>query len=354
MVHRRLDSTAVRNIRRPNTMGEEWPGGMGTDHSALPARISAGRRAPSLTPVPLGPRKRGQSEACTVTAASARYNRTLPGREHIRTSSGAISERNMKDNRLQRVVKQGRVPVGHMVWEFGTRGIAKIAESADIDFVLIDMEHSGFDNERVANLLAWFKATDIAPFVRIPQHLYHFAARVMDGGALGVMAPIVESAEQARTIVDAVKYLPLGKRGVGLGTAHTDFLNPDPAAYFKRSNENTTIICQIESVAGLKNAEAIAATPGVDILWVGHFDLSNSMGIPAQFQHPQFLEALAKVPAVARQYGKLAGIQPGTMEQAEAWIQAGYNVISWGADSAVYARALREGVAGVRKRTGSK
>ena len=255
----------------------------------------------------------------------------------------------MKKNRLQAAVKSGRIPVGHMVWEFSTRGIAKLVESADLDFVLIDMEHSEFDVDKVADLIAWFKATDIAPFVRVPGCHYHFMARVMDGGALGVMIPNLETPEQARLAVNSVKYAPVGKRGVGIGSAHTDYLNPDPAAYFREANENSTIIAQIESTVGLANLDAIAGTPGIDILWVGHFDLSQSMGIPAQFQHPDFLKALDDVIAACKKHGKLAGIQPSSMEQAEQWVKIGFNVISWKTDSALYGGALRSEVAALRQ-----
>lgn len=257
----------------------------------------------------------------------------------------------MKPNRLQQVLAEGRVPIGHMVWEFQSRGVAQMVGNAGADFVLIDMEHSGFDNETVANLIGWFKATTVAPFVRIPQTMYHFIARAMDAGALGIMNPTVESGEQAKALVDAVKYAPFGKRGVGIGTAHTDWKGADPVTYFDFANRNTTVIAQIESVAGVENLDAIAATPGVDILWVGHFDLSQSMGIPAQFNDPRFLDALHSVPKVAAKHGKLAGIQPGTQAQAEEWIAAGYNVISYGADSAVYGRALHDGIEQMRKLT---
>lgn len=256
----------------------------------------------------------------------------------------------MKDNRFKKVVAAGGIPVGHMIWEFSTRGMAKIAESADLDFVLIDMEHSEFDTDKVADLIAWFKSTTIAPFVRVPQCLYHFMARVMDGGALGVMVGNVETPEQARLLVKSAKYAPLGNRGVGLGSAHTDYLNPDPVQYFQRSNDNTTLIAQIESPIGLKNIEEIAATPGIDILWPGHFDLSQAMGIPAQFQHPDFLKALETVVATARKHHKLAGIQPGTMEQADQWLKMGFNVISWKADTALYGAALRGEVSTLRDR----
>jgi len=254
----------------------------------------------------------------------------------------------MKPNRLKQALGDGRVPVGHMISEFATRGIARIVDAAGVDFVLIDMEHTGFDADRVADLLSWFRATAVAPFVRVPQGLYHFLARTMDAGALGVMVANVETGAQAREIVDAVKYAPLGRRGVGLGGAHNDYVAPDPITYFRESNENTTIICQIESTTGLANLEAIAATPGVDILWVGHFDLTQSMGIPAQFQHPDFLAALGRVVETARRHGKAAGIQPNNMNEARQWRQIGYNVISWSNDISVYRGALEGAVSALK------
>ena len=254
----------------------------------------------------------------------------------------------MKPNLLRQRLSEGRVPVGHMLMEFGTRGIAKIVEAAGVDFVLLDMEHGCMELEHLADLIAWFKATPVAPVVRVPGAFYHFVARCLDAGALGVMAPNVETVEQARTIVNAVKYGPEGHRGLGLGAAHNDYVMPTPAEYLRQANSNTTVICQIESVKGLENLEAIAAVPGVDILWVGHFDLTQSMGIVAQFQHPDFLAALARVPNVARQHGKSAGIQPGSREQAAEWMKLGYNVISYGSDIAVYRSALAGAVAAVR------
>ena len=235
-----------------------------------------------------------------------------------------------------------------MISEFGTRGIAKILESAGVDFVMLDMEHTGFEAERIADLVAWFKATPIAPFVRVPQGLYHFLARTMDGGALGVMVGNVESGEQARAIVQAVKYAPLGSRGVGLGAAHTDYAMPDPVAYFREANENTTVICQIESIKGLANLDAIAGTEGVDVLWVGQFDLTQSMGIPGQFEHPDSIAALRRIAQTAKRFGKRAGIQPGSVPQAEQWLSLGFDVISWKNDVALYRNALAGELATLR------
>jgi 2-keto-3-deoxy-L-rhamnonate aldolase RhmA len=257
----------------------------------------------------------------------------------------------MKENRFQRVLREGGLPAGHMVMEFGSRGLAKILATADLDFVIIDMEHSGFDTERVADLIAWFKATGIAPFVRVPQGLYHFIARTLDAGALGIMVANVETGEQAEAIVHSAKYAPMGNRGVGLGTAHNDYLAPDPKAYFEYANSNTTIICQIESATGLRNLDSIAAANGVDVLWVGHYDLSQSMGIPGRFDHPEFHAALQSVVDAARRHGKLAGIQPGDREQAENWLRAGFQILSWTTDIALYRAALQRDIADLRKLT---
>ena len=231
-----------------------------------------------------------------------------------------------------------------MVMEFGTRGIAQILEAAGVDFAVIDMEHSNFDAERIADLMAWFKATTVAPIVRVPQQFYHFLARSLDAGALGTMVPNVETPEQARDIVQAVKYAPMGQRGVGLGIAHTDYVMPNAEAYLREANERTTVICQIKSPRGVENADAIAGVPGVDCLWVGHFDLSHAMGIPARFQDERFLKALTALVNAANRHGKAAGAQPGSIEQACQWWELGFRVLSWRSDIALYRMALEEGV----------
>jgi len=255
----------------------------------------------------------------------------------------------VKPNRFKQVRAEGRIPVGHMVLEFGTRGIAQMVEVAGADFVVIDMEHTGFSAADIANLIAWFKATAVAPFVRVPQVAYHFIARTLDAGALGVMVPNVKSTGEARAIVDAAKYAPFGKRGVILGEAHTDFRSVDPRAFMEHSNQSTTIICQIESREGLEHLEAIATTPGVDVLWVGHFDLTQSLGIPGQFDNTLFLDALKQVVDTASRHGLGAGIQPGSLAQAQQWMELGFNVISYGGDLYVYLEALSRAIADVRK-----
>lgn len=254
----------------------------------------------------------------------------------------------MLSNRFQDALAGSGAAFGHMIMEFGTRGIAQLVEAAGADFAVVDMEHSGFGTDRIADLMAWFRTTVVAPFVRIPQAQYHFIARALDAGAMGIMAPNVETPDEARELVRAAKYPPWGNRGVGLGTAHTGYRMPNPAAYLEEANARTAIICQIESPLGVSNAAEIAAIEGVDCLWVGHFDLSCAMGIPGQLRAPEFIAALETVVAVARSANKVAGAQPGTPEQAHAWWDLGFRVLSWRSDIALYRIGLEEGIQNLR------
>lgn len=258
----------------------------------------------------------------------------------------------MKENLTKSILAAGDVAVGHMIMEFNTRGMGRMLGVAGLDFVVIDMEHASFSTADVANLIAWTHAGNVVPFVRVPQIEYHLIARILDAGALGVMVPNVKTGVEAKAIVDAVKYAPAGQRGVALGGALTGFRGVNPPEFLNHSNQNTTIICQIESVEGIENLESIASTPGVDILWVGHFDLTQSMGIPGQFGDPRFTDALNAVITTARKHGLGAGIQPGSPEQARQWMEIGFNVISYSADFALYLNALSEGVQTVRRLAG--
>ena len=259
----------------------------------------------------------------------------------------------MKPSRIRQPISGGPVPVGHMLMEFDIPGVAKICEAAGLDFVLIDMEHGPIELPQVARMIAAFKATEISPVVRIPASEYHFVSRVMDAGAHGIMAPNVRSAEQARLLNEAMRYAPEGNRGLGLGCAHNDYIKPDSVRYMAEANRRNVLICQIESVTALECLDEIADVEGVDCLWVGHMDLTQSMGIVGQLHHPDFLAALRRVAAAARARGQFAGIPPGSPDQAREWMETGYNLISYSADIGVYAAALATGAESVRKASGA-
>ena len=255
----------------------------------------------------------------------------------------------MKINRIRELRAEGEIPIGHMISEFATRGVAKITEAAGVDFVIIDMEHSANGIEAVGDLVAWFRATRVTPMVRIPDTEYHFIARALDAGALGIMVPRVDTPEQAQRAVEAARYPPEGRRGLAIGMAATDYVYTSPAEYMPEANRNNIVMCQIETQMGLDNLDAIAALDGVDVLFLGQQDLSHSLGIVAEYKHPRFIEALRKITAAAKRHGKAAAAQPMSASQAKEWIDLGFNVISWGADLVVYELALKAAVEDLRQ-----
>ena len=143
---------------------------------------------------------------------------------------------------------------------------------------------------------------------RVPRGEYHFIARALDIGAFGVMVPMVATAAEAAHIVACTRYPPLGKRGAAFGFAHDDYTGGDVAAKMAALHERTMVIAQIETDEGLRNVEAIAAVAGIDALWIGHFDLTNFMGIPGQFQHPAYLAAVDRVVAACAARGQDPGV----------------------------------------------
>jgi 2-dehydro-3-deoxyglucarate aldolase/4-hydroxy-2-oxoheptanedioate aldolase len=249
---------------------------------------------------------------------------------------------------LRDALEAGRYAAGTMVFEFNTPGIGRILDATGIDFAVFDMEHSGFDLGQVRNVLSWSRAASFTPVVRVPASDYHFLARVLDVGARGVMVPMVGTRAQAEAVVHACKYPPQGGRGAGFGLAHDDFRPGDVAATMARANRENIVILQIETAQGVHNVAEIAAVPGVDIIWIGHFDLTQSLGIPAQFDHPLFVEAIDTVVAACAPRGMPLGIMVNDAAAGRFWIDRGFRVLCYSGDVWLLQRALAEGVGWVR------
>lgn len=239
--------------------------------------------------------------------------------------------------------------VGHFIVEFATPGIGHILRNAGCDFVLFDMEHSGFGFETTKSAVRYFEAAGVPIIVRVPSKEYHHIARGLDVGAEGMMLPMVNDAAEAQHILDCMKYAPDGKRGVALGVAHDKYRIGDVMEALSAANQRTTLFAQIETRAGVENAESIAALDGVDCLWVGHFDLSCSLGIPGQFDHPDFTGAIEKVIAAGRNAGKAVGRLVPTAEQGVELYRQGFDFICYSGDVWVLGAAIRAGVDHIRQ-----
>ena len=256
----------------------------------------------------------------------------------------------MRENKVKKKIAEGGTSLGTFVFEFNTTGIGRLAAEAGAEFVVYDLEHTGWSFETVRLLMATTPAERIAPFVRVPATEYHFIARTLDMGAMGVMVPRVESEAQARRIVDSARYPPLGRRGAAFGVAHDDYTAGDVGKKTGSANRESLLIAQIETTGGIDAAGEIAATDGIDVLWIGQFDLTSSMGIPGQFSHPRFARAVECVLEAARKHGKTAGYMASNVEEANSLLKRGFRILAYGGDLWLYQEALRAGLHAVRHR----
>jgi 2-dehydro-3-deoxyglucarate aldolase/4-hydroxy-2-oxoheptanedioate aldolase len=251
----------------------------------------------------------------------------------------------MRDNPVKESLARGEVVLGTMVTEFVTPGIARLAAAAGAEFVLLDMEHTGYEYERMRGVIAAAEASDVVTLLRVPDSDYQFISRGLDIGAMGVMLAAVGSVEEAKAIAAAARFPPAGRRGFGLLLRRDEFEPEGLPATLAKVNESTMTLVQIENAAGLEAVEEIAAVDGVDALWIGHFDLTASLGIPGDFTNERFLAAVERVTAAGRENGKPTGIVCGSVEQGLDFLERGFRLLAYSIDILLYQDALRDGLA---------
>jgi 2-keto-3-deoxy-L-rhamnonate aldolase RhmA len=249
----------------------------------------------------------------------------------------------MPKKALRKRAMSGDSVLGAMIFEFFTPGIAQILKLAGCEYVIYDMEHAGFSIEQLKTQVAHCRGLGLSPMVRVPRGEYQFLARVLDVGAQGVMVPMVDSVEEARHIVESTHYPPKGRRGAAFGFAHDNYEAGDPKAKMRTADNRNLIIAQIETERGLDCVEDIAALDGIDCLWLGHFDMTNFLGIPGQFDHPDYLSAIQRIVSAGRKHGKALGFMAADEAWAQQYREFGFNMIASGTDQSI----LMAGVANI-------
>ena len=253
----------------------------------------------------------------------------------------------MRANHVKLRLNEGGVSLGTMVFGFASPNIARAAAAGGAEFVVFDQEHTGFGIDTIRELLLAARGTGLMPFVRVPGLPYHLIAGVLDIGAMGVMVPMVSSAEEAEQVVSAVRYPPAGRRGFGL----MDPEDREPAGAaetMRKAQEAILVIVQIENAPGVAAADGIAAVDGIDALWIGQSDLSNALGIPGDFEHPAFHEAVATVRDACERHGKALAIMATSVDDGYARMAQGFRLIAYSGDSRIYTEALRAALDALR------
>jgi 2-dehydro-3-deoxyglucarate aldolase/4-hydroxy-2-oxoheptanedioate aldolase len=258
----------------------------------------------------------------------------------------------MRTNEVKRRLRAGGVSFGTMVFEFFSPGLPRILAEAGAEFAVYDTEHTWFSTEQIGYLIASTRATGMAPFVRVANTDYPLLSRPMDMGAMGLMIPRVETRAQVQEIIRSMKYPPEGERGVALGIAHDDYTGGDVQAKLRQANDESLVIVQVETATAIDNLEEMLAVPGVDVAWVGHFDLTVSMGIPGQFDHPRFLAAMQRVVEVSDRHGIAPGIMQSDVASVRQWMARGFRAIAYSGDLWLMQDALRDGLRQLQEDSG--
>ena len=215
--------------------------------------------------------------------------------------------------------------------------------------VFIDTEHTPHDRNTLSWMCAAYSALDLAPVVRIPAPDPYQAAMVLDGGAAGVIAPYIESVEQVKALGGAVKYSPLKGDRLQAFLDGTGQLEPDLADYLDARNANHVLIINIESVPAMQRMDEILSLPYVDAVLIGPHDLSCSLGIPEQWEHPRQEQAIRQIITSARTHGKGIGIHHNFMHQEIEWVKAGANLVMHSSDISAFNRALTSEFKAIRE-----
>ncbi|MDY0910578.1 HpcH/HpaI aldolase family protein [Microbacterium sp. CFBP9034] len=219
----------------------------------------------------------------------------------------------------------------------GSPLVAEICAGAGLDWLLIDMEHSPNGLESALAQLQAVAAYPVTPVVRVPIGDVVTLKQVLDIGAQNILVPMVSSAEEAATLVAAVRYPPRGGRGVGSALARSARWNR-VEGYLENADEHVSLFVQIETATGVEAAAAIAAVDGIDGVFVGPSDLAASMGLLGQQTHPDVAAAVRRAFDAVRAAGKPVGVNAFDPEVARAYLDAGAGFVLVGADVALLAR----------------
>ncbi|MHB1116075.1 HpcH/HpaI aldolase family protein [Sideroxydans sp.] len=249
----------------------------------------------------------------------------------------------MKSKQLKSKLKRGEATVGSWI-TLGHPGIAEILARAGYDWLVVDLEHSVITIDVAADLIRVIDLCGVAPLVRLTSNNPDQIKRVMDAGAHGIVVPMVNTVADAERAVSAVRYAPEGTRGVGLARAQG--YGVEFKEYLEWQKDGVTVIVQIEHKDALAHLDEILTVHGVDGFIIGPYDLSCSMGLPGQFEHPEFVAAMDQILATGARLGIPAGlhiVEPDSERLAQS-IRQGYRFIAYSVDIRLLDVSARQGI----------
>jgi 2-dehydro-3-deoxyglucarate aldolase/4-hydroxy-2-oxoheptanedioate aldolase len=241
----------------------------------------------------------------------------------------------MRVNLVKKALKEGKVQYGTAFWQLRSPEIPRMLKAAGFHWAFIDTEHGGFDVETVQDICRVANLVDFCPVVRIADLQYSLIARTLDCGAQGILFPRVESPELLERAVSWTKFPPCGVRGYGLAHPQIDYEARTFTEVIDHMNANTMVVLQIETQRALDAREELLSVPGIDAVMVGPADLSISLGVPGDFQHPKMVEAMEAIRDSCNARGIAPGTQTRTIALAKFWKERGMRFLGCSSDTSM-------------------
>jgi 2-keto-3-deoxy-L-rhamnonate aldolase RhmA len=246
----------------------------------------------------------------------------------------------MRINLVKRALAEGKVQYGTNFGQIPSQDVLKILALAGFHWAFIDTEHGGFTFETIQGLCRIAPLVNFTPIVRVGDLEYSLVARSLDIGAMGIIFPRVESPELLEKAVSWTKFPPVGSRGFGLAPFNFDFAPLTVPEMIEWNNREIFVALQIETRKALDAREELLAVPGIDAVMIGPADLSISLGVPGEFQHPKMVEAMEAVRDTCVRRGIAPGTQTRTLALAKFWRERGMRFLGCSSDvGMLYERA---------------
>ncbi len=253
---------------------------------------------------------------------------------------------------LQEKLKKGKKPIGTF-FELGSPSIAEALGRTGLDFIILDNEHGPFEAESTRDFTRAAETASLSVLARVRESSRPALLKLLDIGVQGLIIPDVHTVEQVKQLIDYAKYAPIGKRGFCPsrkdGWGFDEMSQQDVAGQMAYWNQKTLLIPQCETIGALEHIEEITALHGVDGIFIGPFDLSISMGIPGQFDHPDFQAALARIRKACKDAGKFCIFFTMNPSAVAEGFRTGYDAIAYSLDASVLIQAYRDILTNIRK-----
>jgi len=247
----------------------------------------------------------------------------------------------LKKNHLKKALQDGKVIFGPFL-KFTDPAVVEIMGFAGFDFVIIDAEHGPISMQNAQNMIRAAETVNITPVIRVSDNDEALILRALDIGAQGIEIPKINSRYDAERAVKSLKYFPQGERGVCRYVRAAKYSSMDKFEYFKSANNETIIIAHIEGLEGINNLDKILSVSGIDIIFIGPYDLSQSLGIPGEVNHPLVTEKMKEVILKCKKNKIAVGTFADDIVAAKKWISLGVQYMSFSVDVGILYKACKK------------